>query len=303
MEVLTITFTKQGTEIISGIPEFVAITTNSPAMIFYTLDGSLPTVFSLSYIEPIEMPTNAGQVILSAVAYYLDGYGNLVPSSVLTTTYRTDNSKIGHRRTWFEGITYIYPGGLNIPFWYDGITGAPKVFLDLPIETFKDNTLISDRDAQGNFIPDSDAQVIPTPPDQTATQIDNDLTPISSPSDHSTFDPNARVIIIDGRTPRNTDDVLLINSPYMTLRNSEEGFNAIDFTSTQGTNYISGSLIKPHYNRAKGIIVFYYYDSNCGRQVKSIQKLPNPTVNPNKAAVISNPVVFEWNNFGIHQNV
>lgn len=306
MTIVTLTFTRQHGEVISGIPAYVAITANIPAMIFYTLDGSLPTVFSTQYDGyAIQMPTDSGRVTLSAVGYFLDGYGALVPSSVLSVDYYTDNTFAGEhvRRNFFNGITYMYPGGLDIPFWYDGVTGAPTVFLDVPINDFRDNTIVSDRDADGTTLPNSEVSVKRIPPDETASSQDQDYTLYDSPSNGGIFDPKARVIIIDGRVPRDTRDVFLINGPFMTLREPERYFGGVDFISTQGTNYVSGSLIKAHYDRRRGIIVFYYFDSNTGRQVKSIQNLPEPAITPRNNAVMSNPVVFKWNNWGRHQAV
>jgi hypothetical protein len=110
-------------------------------------------------------------------------------------------------------------------------------------------------------------------------------------------------IIIDGRSARDTDAPLLFNSPFMVLRDPERNFGGLDFVSTDGSNYISGGLTKPHYNREKEIIVFYYYDSNVNRWVKSIQNLPRVNKLNFSNAIITNPVVFEWNNFGRHQAV
>lgn len=304
MPVVILTFTKLGTEIISGIPEFVEITANVPAMIFYTLDGSLPTVFSSSYTDPIEMPKDRGSITLSAVAYFLDGYGDLVPSSVLTKTYYTDNAYQGthHRRFWFEGITYIFPGGKNIPFWYDE-AGNVKVVLDLPLEEYQNNELISDRDEQGLYVPNPETEVIHTPSNETATPIDNDLTNYDVPT-NPMFDPDARVIVVDGRDRRNIDDTLMLNGPYMSLRDPRRNFYGVDFLSTDGTNYISGSLTKAHYNRSKEVIVFYYFDSTAGRWIKSIQRLePVAAASLPPNSVVSNPVVFKWNNFGRQQGV
>jgi hypothetical protein len=89
----------------------------------------------------------------------------------------------------------------------------------------------------------------------------------------------------------------------MSLRDPEQNFGGLDFVSTDGSNYISGSLTKIHYDRKKEIAVFYYFDSNTTRWVKSIQNLPRMEPRSFKNAIITNPVVFKWNNFGRHQAV
>jgi hypothetical protein len=306
MEVVILTFNKVGSELIANIPEFVEITASMPSMIFFTLDGTLPTVFSSQYTgSPIEMPADVGQVTLTAIAYFLDGYANLVPSPILSETYTTDTEGLNRvRNLSFEGVTYIYPGGLDIPFWYDS-AGDPVVFIDIPIEDLEKQLIPSERNKDGS-IRDKDnirwAVRDLVPFDETITTRDGEITPVTSPEDPD-FDPRALFIIIDGRSARDTDAPLLFNSPFMVLRDPERNFGGLDFVSTDGSNYISGGLTKPHYNREKEIIVFYYYDSNVNRWVKSIQNLPRVNKLNFSNAIITNPVVFEWNNFGRHQAV
>lgn len=301
MPLVVLSFVEKGSELLSGIPEFVEITSNVASTIYYTLDGTLPTMFSEQYTDLVKMPTDSGSVSLSAVAYYLDGYGDLVPSSVLTKTWSTDGSIGG--RMGFEGIVYMYPGGLNIPFWYDA-DGEAKVFISISVEEFELLLRVSDRDANGSIRGEvSKTLGTETPPHLTGTNRDTPPAPFSNPAGNSNFDPRALYIEIDGRVPRDFDDVRLTNSPYMTLRDPEGNFNGIDFISSSETNYISGSLLRAHYNRAKDIIVYYYYDSNANRWVKSIQNLPKLEPVRHTSSLSTNPVVFKWNNFGRHQAV
>jgi len=306
MDTITLTFSSLGIEVLDGIPEFVGITTNLSSMIFYTLDSTLPTMLSTQYTSPVLMPTDGGSVTLSAIAYFLDGYNNLVPSSVMTQTYQIDSSITGERvrRLDFAGVVYIYPGGLDIPFWYDS-SGDPKVFIDIPKEELELSMIVSESEPDGSRRYDVPGGVVDlVPPDETPTTRDNVYNLYSAPEDDPNFDPNALLIVIDGRNPRALDTVALINGPHMSLRDPESNYGGIDFYSTGETNYRSGSLVKMHYDRKKEIAVFYYFDSNTGRWIKSIQNLPKmdkAKVPPN--AVISNPVVFEWNNFGRYQAV
>lgn len=304
MTFITLTFTKSTSQILADIPEFVSISSSSPASIYYTVDGTLPTQFSTPYEEPsVQMPTSSASVTLSAVAYFLDGYDNLTPSSVFSETYSTTEITADRvRNLSFEGISYMYPGGLNIPFWYDS-DGNPSVYIDIPLEEFEKELIPSERNVDGSTRSGVDGGVAPFIPVATNHREDDDFTKISSPEGNAYFDPEALLIVIDGRNPRNADDVLLINSSNMSLRNPEKNFSGVDFRSTGGSNYISGGLTKAHYNREKGIIVFYYFDSNSGRWIKSIQNLPAATSQRHGNAVVTNPVVFEWNLFGRHQNV
>lgn len=303
MALVVLSFIEKGDEILSGIPEFVEISANVVSTIYYTLDGTLPTSFSEQYIDMIKMPTDNGSVTLSAVAYYLDGYGNLVPSSVFTKSWVTPGVENRSARAGYEGITYMYPGGLDIPFWYDA-DGNAKIYIDISPEEFEKSLIVSDRNADGSIRNETNKTIgTETPAELTPTRRDDDFTPFSNPAGNADFDPKALYIVIDGRNDRNLEDVRLINSPYMSLRDPEGNYNGIDFVSTEGSNYISGSLTRAHYNREKEIIVFYYYDSNANRWVKSIQKLPKVDTKRFQNSIITNPVVFKWNNFGRHQAI
>lgn len=297
---IIISLNNLGPFVLDGIPEYVEIETSIPASVFYTLDGTLPTPFSSQYADPIRMPTDSGRVALSVVAYFLDGYGDLVPSSVVTEIYEktpiTSVSKA--RRLSYQGIVYIYPGGLDIPFWYDH-TGAASVFVDIEPEALLRLMTPSERNEDGTYREDVGGGTQQT----SITQIYN-RKQTDSPSNLGLFDPNAPSIVIDGRNDRDLNTILLSNGPYMSLRDSERQFGGRDLVATgiNSANYISGQMVKPHYNREKNIIVFYYFDSNASRWIKSIQHLPDPMPSGN-ISPISNPFVSEWMPYGVNQNV
>lgn len=291
MTLITLTFTTSETQTLSGIPDRVAISTNIPATIYYTLDGSLPTLLSELYITEIELPTNINSITLSAIAYYLDSDGNLVPSSVLSEFYYTDQSALDRTRyIHFEGVVYSYPGGQDIPYYYDE-TGEVGFSVDIPIDDVKKGQFLPDRDVDGNYIEFTE-QVDPVPPEETVSLKDDNFTAFSTPTD-TDFNPEALSIEIDGRDGAPEQIVKLINGPYMSLRSPRSSYGGIEFFNHLGTNYISGGAIKAQYDRKKGIVVFNYFDSNTGRWVKSIQNLDSaPT--PNAIPKISQPLVFPW---------
>src|SRR5271165_626921 len=84
MSVINITITASSTQTIPGIPNTIALSTNEPATIFYTLDGSTPNIFSPIYIVPIVMPQTLLNVVLNVFA--TNGMDN---SAVITQTYST----------------------------------------------------------------------------------------------------------------------------------------------------------------------------------------------------------------------
>ncbi len=58
MATISIIIEESEAEVVSGIPKTVSITTNVPATIFYTLDGSDPNLFSTIYMSPIFLPVD-----------------------------------------------------------------------------------------------------------------------------------------------------------------------------------------------------------------------------------------------------
>lgn len=267
---ITITFNASDEQRVSGIPRTVEISTSQAATVYYTLDGTLPTPFSSVYVGPITMPTDVSVVVLSAIAYYLDDDLNLVPSPVLSETFATDHTSFDrYRLLFFEGVVYIFPGGADIPYYYDG-DGELTTTIDFPEEEL--DLLIEDRDYQGRAITPTNAVAI-LPPEETADLLDGTPPDVSSPNQVATFNSEARMIIIDGRTGAIPAQVELVNGPFMSLRNSRGNFGGIDFFNTVGTNYVSGSGTRMVVDRARGLVVFYYFDTNTARWVKSIQEL------------------------------
>ena len=54
MAVITITINESSDQILAGIPKYITLTTNIPATIFYTLDGTTPTTLSDMAVGQIE---------------------------------------------------------------------------------------------------------------------------------------------------------------------------------------------------------------------------------------------------------
>lgn len=293
MPVVILTFTPSDEQLISGIPRFVDISTNQAATIYYTTDGTLPTLLSSVYTDTLSLPTNVGTVILSAVAYYLDEFSVLVPSAVLTETYLIDQTDLTRTRyVFFEGIVYSYPGGRDIPFYYDY---AGDVSFSLDVDAADLLSIQSDQDTTGAPVELINAISL-IPPNETASLIDNDAPMYATPNGAITFNPDARVITIDGRSTAESQTITLINGPHMSLRKSLNMSGGVDFYERLGTNYISGSATKYFINRNSGTIVFYYVDTNSGRWIRSIQPLaPMPA---EIGAPLRVPIVFKWINFG-----
>lgn len=91
MAIITITATELGSQLITGIPMLLSLETNVPSTIFYTFDGSEPTVFSAVYLEALLMPTiSTVRVRAMAVSGSDKGYFDV--------TYSSDSSDLVYPR-------------------------------------------------------------------------------------------------------------------------------------------------------------------------------------------------------------
>jgi hypothetical protein len=295
MSVISISITESLEQIVSGIPVSVAISTNIPAMIFYTLDGSTPTMFSTIYTSPISIPTSSPTVILSIFA--TDGVDN---SPVLVETYQTDllgqNARFSHSGTNAQansiqstidpapfGSPPIQPNqqfigpaeaGLTVydptkpagpPTGYDA-NGNPTGFTnnqDKGIPTKRFPIIFSDSNAEGQqgygigTLPLSSVVPPTAPPEQTN---------INS----MYFDPRAFVIIQDLTQPVDPGLPPHINRMHFTLEKSE--------ITRDGNQYfnvgpdappVSGSFVRREFNAAKNTMTYYYLDTTQNRWIIS----------------------------------
>jgi len=295
---IVISLTPSDKEIISGIPQTVEISTNIPSTIYYTLDGTLPTPLTSVYTEPIYLPTMSGMVTISAVAYYFDGY-SVVPSAVLTHMYATDVTDLNRTRyVFFEGIVYSYPGGADIPLYYD-YDGNPIFYIDTPLSDLEIIEPSTNRDGQEIG---TDTEVVRLPYQYTGSIIDDAPPPFSSANNQEEFRSDARHILVDGRASAAArPSIDIINGPLMSLRDSRNSWGGVDYINLGKSNYFSGSATRYNFDRDKNVIVFSYFDSNSCRWVKSIQDLP-PAPSDLPRPRYSSPHVYKWFQYGRYQS-
>jgi hypothetical protein len=218
---------------------------------------------------------------------------------VLTEVYGTDSTGLNRTRyVFFEGIVYSYPGGADIPLYYD-YAGNPTFYIDTPLDQLE--MLLSDRDESGAPIA-TDNDVAEVSSEYTGSVIDDPLPMFSSANDPEEFRPDALYILVDGRaSAENKPSVDIINGHMMSLRNSRGSWGGVDYINTGKTNYFSGSATRYHLDRDKNVIVFSYFDSNSSRWIRSIQDLPPaPTGLPRPH--YGSPHVYKWFTYGRHQS-
>lgn len=280
MAVISIIIEQSEEQVVAGIPRRVALSTNVPSVIFYTLDGSAPTLFSNQYTAPIVMPTNLLEVNLKILA------SNGVDSSpIVSETYITNmmhNARLPHSGTTAaaqENISDLYPFGnppvepngrfLNsadvgitidnpslpaIATGFDGY-GNPTAFTNQPYDSLNYSIKYPTKDFQnqpnigvGNFPENFTVERQPKPPDQ-------------SDQNSNLFDPRAFVIFQDS-TKENPNDPPHINRMHFSLENPE--------TVRDGNNYyiagldappVSGSFLKSYFNPRTNMMTYYYLDT------------------------------------------
>ena len=179
MSVICITVCQSKEQVVSGIPKTVSITTNIQSTIFFTLDGSTPTLFSTIYTGPIFLPTNQLLITLSILAT-----NGVSSSPIVVEQYQTDivhgNARLPHAATTAHpdgSIPDRYPFGtppfqpdqifLNpadagayggsvydprnpnaVPNAFDG-QGNPTSFTNKPYNTENYQITYTNRDAEG----------------------------------------------------------------------------------------------------------------------------------------------------------
>jgi hypothetical protein len=298
MAVLTITAVGLGPQLIAGIPQLVELVTNLPATVFFTLDGSEPNVSSPVYVYAIELPT-ATRIRLRALAVSGPDTGTLdITFSALPG--------IVHPTRRFDG----YGGGIII----DGY-GVPEVVVDGygPDTTreITDGTYPVDLPVRGSDIPLADLDIkysrTNEEGDGTGTLIaigfpsdlgqrESAVDPRASSPNHNNvyFNPRSQFIVIDGRDGYADQSVFIINRPMGGTMDDTKylGGKAV----YEPAPYISGALARHFYNYEKGIAVFYYFDHNECRWIKSIQKIQEPPL-PDGVGMRRGtgvPLVFKW---------
>lgn len=288
MAVISLSITESLEQIVSGFPAFVSVSTNIPATIFYSLDGTTPTLFSTIYISPIAIPTDKTSVVLSIFAS-----NGTDTSPVLVETYQTDtlcqNARTPHSGTNAPanstqatidpapfGSPPIYPNqkflgaaeaGLTVfnpllpagdPTGFDA-NGNPTGFTNnqekaLPTKHFP--FIFSDTNAegeQGNGIGNLPrSSIIPSRPPPERTDINSRF-----------FDPRASVIIQDLTKPVDPGLPPHINRMSYTLDDLQKDRDGANYYTTgQDASPTTGGFVRREYNATNNTMTYYYFDNS-----------------------------------------
>jgi hypothetical protein len=333
MAVISVTVTQSSVQVVSGIPKTVSITTNIPATIFYTLDGTDPTLFSTMYTGAIFLPTNFLLVTLKILA--TNGTDS---SPIVIEQYQTNivdgNARLPHSATTAQAASVIpdpYPFGtapyqpqqgfLNpadsgvtaynqaLPGIANGFdaNGNPAVFTNQPYNTDNYQIVYSDKTATG-----AQGLGIGNMPGKTTLPYPSDIQPDMGQTSGqgpeetnqftTTFDPRAMVIFQDF-SKENPNDPPQINHQFFSLENTERSRDGSAYFNSgkDSTAAPTGSFVKAHYNPKNNTMTHYYRDSVSNKWIISTAPFqPNGTFDGNMAQQAMNPrnkgagQVYEW---------
>jgi Chitobiase/beta-hexosaminidase C-terminal domain len=290
MAVINLNIIESEEQIVAGIPFTVTMSTNVPSSIFYTLDGSIPTLFSDIYTGPILLPYDVLVVILNVFAT-----NGIDSSPVVTETYMTnmlDNVRLSHSATTDppkSSIPDLYPFGTSSPqpnsrFLSPGDAGINVDDPSLP-------TISSGYDADGyqallsnQEFNQNNYQIIYNTRDAEGQPQIGSLPPVNStiespvPAPEYTnqftkmFDPRAFVIFQDF-TQSNSEDLSAVNRQFFTLEDPDRARDGnAYFTSGLDAPPVSGSFLRAHHNPKDNTITYYYLDTWTNRWIISKTK-------------------------------
>lgn len=319
MTVISISILESSTQIVAGIPKTITISTNIPATIFYTLDGSDPDLFSNIYTDPILIPTD-----LLTITFKVFASNGSLTSQIISETYFTNelnNIRLPRHGTDAQANTRIKdlfpygtnpiepttkftnPGsvGLNVndpalpstPTGYDansqptGQTNQPYNFQNYDIIYPRGNSI--NEPLKVGQLP-SKITTRPRPADPETTNYNSKL-----------FDPKALVIYQDAAKEDRTKPPM-INRAHFSAENNERVKTGNNFfVSGLDAPPTTGAFVRSSYNPRENTMTYYYYDQIANKWI--ISKQPYQPKNPDAGALYQIKfsrnhkgagVIFQW---------
>ncbi len=314
MSVISITITNSVEELMAGIPRTITISTNISSTIFYTLDGTDPTINSNIYVSPIILPQTISLITLKV--YATNGIDN---SIIVSETYETDILN----NTRFPYSTTTDPAGCQSPDWYpfgtneaqgtgnfvnpsgivvddpalpqisDGYDadGMPNNFSNLPFNIENYQIEYSTTDSEGQTGPGignlpGHVKIIPeTDPPEETEQFSK------------LFDPRAMVIFQDFEN-ENINDPPVINKQFFTFDNGADNEPNDFYSCGLDNSGPTGSFVRQFYNPRDNTMTYYYFDNlSCRWLISKTPYIPNGNWDGNLSSIKfgrGSSKVYEW---------
>jgi hypothetical protein len=272
-------------QFVEGVPDTVTLTTNVPAMIFYTLDGTIPTNSSLLATGPISLPRES-LVELRVIAHSPANVPEY--SQLLTLTYSTSVAELDRtRRIGDVGLVLDDGDAYHEVVLGYGPDGYEESFSDVPeIEL---DLLIPETDDQGRP-PGAFIVVGRIPSDETTSHEDNNQFYRETINNNPMYNPKAMYLDIDNTKPTELD---IVGRPWGSMRDINKIWGGTERFSPD-PKHISGDLVRSFYNPDNQIYAAYYFDTSDARWMVSKTKLDLNIPNAGAPARQKRPRVYKW---------
>ena len=283
MAILSLTITASDREVISGIPEYIEFSTNVTSTVFYTLDGSTPTVDSEIAVGKVFMPLDGTRVVVKSFAVSMDATSSIISVEYYTVQNITKNRLIGNK-----GNPVSLAGEEQVEsLGYDG-SGNPERIITKDLQDL--DFIASTTNSIGEDISgDSTLKYVNFSPRM------KDVQTITSSANSAYFDPKASVIFINGELTFENDLLRIYNRPHNTMEPVGKFYTQNQSEMAQ-SGMITGNLSRYMYNPNTGKIVFYYYESRENRTIisqQTIEKRPQTVIQSNSKGM-DGKFVFRW---------
>lgn len=275
---LILTMTNSEEELVAGIPAYVTFEVSEPSTVYYTLDGSTPTINSNVFVDKVYLPTSLTTFTIKAIAVSLLETTPVFEQQFSLEFIDVPRSVLSGK----EGINilkYSEPVVDNLSYDTDGYsameTAIPFVDLDMKASTTNKIGEKLDYGPTLDFI------------NLTARSRSHANALVSSVNQEN-FDPKASVIIIDGSTDEAFDEqvVRILNRSMNSIAPLPSKLNYNNYQLT------TSSCVRYMVNPATGKIVFYYFDSRDNRWIKSIQSTDFKPLNISNVSV--KKFTYQW---------
>lgn len=322
MTVISLTVIQSPEQIVSGIPRFLTITANIPCTIFYTTDGTTPTLFSSIYITPIALPTD--QLTLTVQIFATDGVNN---SPVIIETYQPDIVD-GGLRTPHAGTNAPAQSRPKVdPYPFGSPPLSPgQMFLGIGAAGYTtDDPLLPQTptgfDGAGNpdgytnepviGIPTKTQPILASTTDQEGqsgygigTLPKHSVAPVIPPPEYSDvssklFDPRALVITFDTTQPQDPGLPPFIVGQQFSLEDVERVRSGNQFYNV-GIDHIqpaTANFLRQHYNQVDNTFTYYFFDRIMNRWLIQKSAFTGQGITSYSANMVfgnGNKNVFQW---------